>query len=348
MATESELAEIMEKAGGKEVGDKKIRSRGWVLTWNWKDGDEDENGQIKKPFRAARIIDYLVYVHQKGKKTGHDHWQIYLQAKKPQCKEKIIELTKKVWKTTQEVYVGAQRGTAMQARKYIMEDSKETNQSPPVESGDFDPQLPPVGVGQGERKDLAEMKELIDKGVPTKTLWKSHFGTMAKSYKAMKIYESIVRSELKAPVMEEKLDKEKLAKLINYVNAPNPDGRTILWWVAPVGTGKTTVMNAFENYLKENNRSFYQCGGDVNASRAANKWEGEPILMCDLPKETIQQEVPYKFFEGILDGKFHIGFGVNARMEYCVETGKRMRGWVIVTSNLEPDQSRLDKTYVML
>jgi len=166
--------------------------------------------------------------------------------------------------------------------------------------------------------------------------------------KVLREMEGLMRAELKAEVKLEAVDEARVKRMVEYVSVPNPDARTILWWHADPGAGKTTTLAAFANWCRENKRPFYKCGADENPSRAACKWRGEPIVVFDLPKNTVDKAVPYAFMEGVLDGEFQIAFGVDSRLERCVHEGKCVRGWVIVVANIDPNRILLDKTYEML
>lgn len=201
-----------------------------------------------------------------------------------------------------------------------------------------------------EKITLKDLKKKIEEGWTVSRLllsddWCNHAGRHLKVLREM---EAVIRGELKTEVKEESVDEKRLKRMIDYVSVPNPDARTILWWHADPGAGKTTTLSAFANWCRENKRPFYKCGADENPSRAACKWRGEPIVVFDLPKNCTDKAVPYAFMEGVLDGEFQIAFGIDSRLERCVHEGRVVRGWVIVCANVDPNRLSLDKTYDLL
>lgn len=201
-----------------------------------------------------------------------------------------------------------------------------------------------------EKLSITDLKKMIQEGQSVKQLLMNDAtcAHAARHLKVLREIEAIVRSEVKTEVKEEAVDMKRAQLMIDYVSKPNPDGRTVLWWHADPGAGKTTTLGHFANWCRENKREFYKVGADENSSRAAVKWRGEPVVIFDLPKNTSDKEVPYKFMEGVLDGEFQIGFGVDSRLERCMYGNKNVRGWVIVVANVDPNRLCMDKSYVMI
>lgn len=127
---------------------KNLTTRGWMLT---------QHVFTAEPKYNNKIMNYLVYAHQKCPTTAKDHWQIYVQYTSPRRSDKVQADFTGAFKE-------AQKYTANNCRNYIVNDEKKTNVKAPVEHGAFDGNVPGIMKKPGQRNDIAQYIKAIAEG----------------------------------------------------------------------------------------------------------------------------------------------------------------------------------------
>lgn len=179
-------------------GKKNCRFRAWCFTLN-------NPAETDATWLNELKVDYLVYGHEIAPTTGTPHYQGYVYFPNG----KTSSAAKKCMPGC---HIEVAKGTAKQNRDYCTKECGEV-----VERGAM--------PSQGERGDLMEVKELVDKGGKILDCFESQFATTVKYTKAIEYYIA-----LKTP--------------------PRTDAPEVFWRWGGTGVGKTRW--AFDTYGIEN------------------------------------------------------------------------------------------------
>lgn len=168
------------------------RSKDWVVTVNNYTPDEEtalqsmvENGHAS----------YVIFGRERGE-GGTPHLQGFIQLK---ARTRLASV--KAIPGLGRAHLEPRRGSVQEAAEYCKKE------------GDFE-EYGSAG-GQGKRADLNAVKESIDEGADTATLWENHFGAMVRYEQSFKRY-----------------------RALNRRRDPNVDVEILVLW-GPTGTGKS-------------------------------------------------------------------------------------------------------------
>lgn len=183
----------------------------WAFTWNNPPHDIDV---AINDLWERDLFEYLVYQHEIGEENGTPHLQGYCILKKRKAKPSLL---------FGGGHFAPAIGTPQQNRTYCTkEDTRDPDYSP-KEFGEV------PETTQGTRSDLLAVKEKVDQGIPMLEIWDEHFGTMARSYKAIQEYK-----RLKTPARD-------------FVTE-------VIVIIGPTGTGKSRYARGLDDkaYYKQN------------------------------------------------------------------------------------------------
>lgn len=150
--------------------------------------DPSEDRDDAEPVFNPSTMQYMVYGrevadsnHPKKRKRGsYEHWQGYVEykpGKRPQdFKEEKIALFGD--KSASKCKLAMRRGSRESAANYCKKDGKYTEHGT-------------LSSTQGTRTDLADFKELIDKGATLTDCFKADFATTSRNYRAFSVYMSL-------------------------------------------------------------------------------------------------------------------------------------------------------------
>jgi len=189
------------------------------------------------------VAKYCVWQREECPTTHTPHLQCYMALKKPQ---RIVAL-KKIHATA---HFEVRRGTHIQAKEYCQKD--ESKLEGPWEFGTEDG----IPAGRGARKDLDQVKELLDQNVPEAQIQDDHWGSWVRYHKSFELYRCMrapPRSELPEIRIYWGLSgtgkthraREWLPNAF-YLSKPKADKN--LWWDG-YQTGQDLVIDEFYGWI---------------------------------------------------------------------------------------------------
>jgi len=157
--------------GGKTQGEKAVRSgarsRCWCFTENHgvrQDGSKLFEATTKGLQALGDDVRYIVFQHEKGVETGHDHYQGYVELYRPYSMAGVRS------RVSQTAHWSARRGSQAQAITYCKK--KRTRVGGPWEFG--------TKAAQGSRTDIHALREACEEGASKRKLLLDHTNTVAK------------------------------------------------------------------------------------------------------------------------------------------------------------------------
>lgn len=218
-------------------------SKGYVATMHgldWSQSDEDWLDFLYNP----RVMSYMVFVRQEGKEKKTTHLQLYVQFKNAQPKHRADHYLKGRW-------CEKQRGSAVQARAYIVDDEKKTNIGKVMERGEFNAELAGFVTEQGKRTDIDTAKDKIVSG---------EWSLMDVAMENPSLYSRTHRAlGMIAEYKERKMDKEieypVALRWGQVIHKPDPKVKKRHWylWGRP-DLGKTYLLSQ----LFKNKRVYWR------------------------------------------------------------------------------------------
>lgn len=317
-------------------------SLGWCVTFNAPDpiGCDDTKGVTwcmdNEPKWKPRVMQYLCYALQRGDEARRWHWQIYVQFK---CTQPLGQAKKHMGEKS--AHMEKQRGTAAEARDYILVDEKKTNMEDPVEHGEWKEDCQ-AGAGAGARSDLvAYRQKIVSEGLSKSLLLAEAPDTYCRYAKAFDHW--FVEAERKQPVLAKKFEPERCkdaCKAITDYLAIAENDRKILWLWEPVGgVGKSAILTETHNQLLKKGTSVFMCKGGKDAD-CAHAYDGQQVVLMDVGRSggggmAGASIIPYVFMEQVLDRVVTSG-------KYMSCT-KKLKEWpyIIVAANVGPDHNAL-------
>ena len=148
------------------------------------DGDSLDGEELVAFLGRDGKVRYVVAQLEKCPTSGRVHVQGYLELSTPMR----VPGASKLFGTVGP-HLEPRRGTRVQARDYCRK--TESRLSGPWEYGDWQ------SGGQGQRADLAAVKDSVDQGTSILTIWEEHFTCMVRNYRAIGTY-SMLRNSAQA------------------------------------------------------------------------------------------------------------------------------------------------------
>jgi hypothetical protein len=245
------------------------------------------------------------------------------------------------WTVSEAFHVEGQRGTAVQARSYVVDDEKKTNIGTVVEWGEFDPAIN-EDKHQGERADIHALRKKIKSGeVKTEfdlarrtdsavllQKYNKPITALLQGYSRLRAVKLLVPPQGAADPANDSI----LGPCLKYLQTDLPDPRLILWiWSEKGGTGKSTAAKWLYNWILANKKKpVFKCGAgkDVDVSYSYNC---EDYIIIDIPRSG-STEIPYRFMEMAKDGAV-----TSSKYQSSVKAPEAGGAWIIVFANEGPD-----------
>lgn len=117
------------------------------------------------------FVRYAVYQKERGSETGYDHWQVYMELKKPVR----LAALKKLFHSG---HYEKRRGTREEARAYCMKE--DTRIEGPYEIGTWE------AGGQGTRTDFQEIYQMLSDRKSLLSVLEAHPGTYMRAHRGIK------------------------------------------------------------------------------------------------------------------------------------------------------------------
>jgi len=261
-------------------------------------------------------IKYLVYQLEAGDKTGTRHWQGFVQFTRAVRLDKIKQLFQCSWMNILPADFPAA------ARAYCM---KEGRLEGPYEYGIWTPPKP------GTRTDLTEAREIIlGKRKRAELYQDPDLDPVMTKYPRWA--ENVLASK---PIeMNIQLDLYQWQVEVLSMLEQDPVRRRIIWiWSSESGTGKTTFFDYCQG-------KFDVLPGAGQFTDVLYAYDNENVIWFDYSRAQSGRE-DYKALEKFSDNSVLL----STKFHSCK---KHIQAHVVVTSNHQPDESRLPQRFVVI
>jgi hypothetical protein len=233
-----------------------IRSRGWILTINYKESEPMTNEQLLKSITDMNGIKYTAFQLEQGEK-GTKHHQIYISF----AHAKSFDTIKNNFPTA---HIEIIKGTPQQASDYCTKEDSRIGDH--ITWGEL-PQ-------QGKRTDLEEIYEMLKEGVPNNEIRETYPSQYMR-------YKNNINS------IQQEILEEKYSKIYRVLD--------VIYLYGETGIGKTRYVmekyeyqnvyaisnykNPFDSYKGENVIIFEEFRSSLPIEEMLRYLEGYPIKL---------------------------------------------------------------------
>lgn len=196
----------------------------------------------------------VTFDEQTGK--ANHHFQGYLECRGKKSMKQLHEI-----EGLERAHFEIRRGSQQQAIAYATKTDDETYLEGPWTHGD--------PKAQGQRNDLLDVKEKIDKKRPISEVQQDHFATMIRYGKALKEYK-------------------------RTITTPRNFKSKVYLFIGPPGKGKSTLMKLIARQLG----SWYKVPAKKGSGLYFDDYDGQDVMILD---EFDGSVMPPTFFNGLCD-----------------------------------------------
>lgn len=301
----------------KVIKPKDSQSPYWMVT------EYDMTKKLEDSFNGQYV--YLVYQKEKCPDTGRLHYQGYVCFK---ARKRLSQL--KVMSSA--AHFELRRGKHAEAKAYCMK--SDSRQEGPWEFGS-DADIPD---GKGERKDLEEIKEMLDEGKTLEDIAEAHFGDFCRYRKSFQTYKDMLDEKRVTQSVQSKFANAVLRpwQTSAYVKLSSQNDRGVLWIYDEVG-GKGKSF--FAKWLEANKDAYLITSGKHADIYYAYNYQ--PIVVMDIARTHSMDKSMYEMIESFKNGRVFSS-------KYESKSKRFDSAKVIIFANFEPDRTMLSNDRIDL